>query len=77
MSDHEEENIDLVFGKSVAKGALIGLPVTLVFMIGAVWLGTDQALGDSITTALLSGILLGVFGGGFLGAISAMNRALH
>ncbi len=74
MSDHEEENIDLVFGKAVARGAMVGLPVTLVFMSVAVYVITDQTIADSIITALLSGLLLGVFGGGFIGAISAMKH---
>ena len=74
MSDHEEENMDLVFGKAVARGAMMGLPVMLVFISVAVYLITDQTIADSITTSLLSGILLGVFSGGFLGAISAMRH---
>ena len=74
MSDIEEENIDLRFGKAIMRGAVIGLPIMLVFITWVVYTITPQNLGDSITTALLSGTLLGVFGGGFLGAISAMKH---
>ncbi len=70
----DEVNIDLEFGKAVAKGALIGLPVMLVFITTAVWLITDKPLGESITASLLAGILMGVFGGGFLGVLTAMRH---
>ena len=74
MSEHEDENLDLVFGKAVIKGAIIGLPVMLAFMLISILLITDETLTDSIATSLLSGTMLGVFGGGFLGAISAMKH---
>lgn len=67
-------NIDLVFGQAVMKGALVGLPVMIVFMSAAVWAMTDQSLETSIVTALLPGVLLGVFGGGFLGMLRAMDH---
>jgi hypothetical protein len=76
MSDHEQENIDVVFGKAVLKGAIIGWPIMLVFITLAVFIITDQTLMVSITTSLLSGTLLGVFGGGFIGSIPAMKQ-LH
>lgn len=71
--DHDG-NIDMVFGKAVMKGALIGLPLMVVFMIAAVWLVTDQSLETSIATGLLPGVLFGVFGGGFVGMIGAMDH---
>ena len=72
--DHEHENIDLVMGKAVMKGAVIGLPLMVVFMSAVVWLITDQSLATSITTGLLPGVLFGVFGGGFIGALGAMDH---
>ena len=74
MSQDAEENIDLVFGKAVIKGALIGWPIMLVFITVSVYFITDQSVSVSITTSLLSGTLMGVFGGGFLGALSAMKH---
>ena len=74
MSEHREENIDLTFGKAVAKGALIGLPIMLVVMTGGVFLITDQTLSTSISTGLLGGTLMGVFGGGFVGVLNSMRH---
>ena len=74
MSDHEEENIDVIFGKAVLKGALIGLPIMLVFITVSVRLITDEPLHISVVSSILAGVLLGVFGGGFIGALSVMKR---
>lgn len=75
MSDHgEEENIDLVFGKAIVKGALIGLPLMLVFVSVSVLLMTEESVATSLTTGLLPGVLLGVFGGGFLGSLSVSKH---
>lgn len=71
---HEDENIDLAFGKAVVRGALVGLPLMVVFLSAAVWLITEQSLATSITTGLLPGVLLGVFGGGFVGVLRAMDH---
>lgn len=72
--DHDGENIDLAFGKAVMKGALIGLPSMVVFIILAVWWVTDQSLETSVATGLLPGVLFGVFGGGFIGMLGAMKH---
>lgn len=72
--DHEEQNIDLAFGRSVMKGALVGLPIMVILLIATVWLITDQSMATSIVTGLLPGVLLGVFGGGFIGVIKAMDH---
>jgi hypothetical protein len=53
---------------------MIGLPVTLVSLTFAVWLITDLDLVDSLVTALLPGILLGAFGGGFAGMAMTMRE---
>lgn len=74
MADHEEENIDLVFGKAVLKGAIIGWPIMLVFITVSVYFITGQTVTDSISTALIAGTLMGVFGGGFVGALTAMKH---
>ena len=82
MADHEpgqrhdrvDDNIDLAMGKAVVKGALIGLPVMVVFMSAVVWWITDQSVATSVTTGLLPGVLFGVFGGGFIGVLGAMDH---
>jgi len=38
-----------------------------------VWLITDNDIFDSIATAILPGILLGTFGGGFAGMAMTME----
>lgn len=73
-NDHEDENVDLVMGKAVLKGAMFGLPVMVVFLSAVVWFITDQSLATSITTGILPGVLLGVFGGGFIGILKVMDH---
>ncbi len=72
--DRAEANPDLVFGMKVAKGALVGIPVMLVFLSAAMWLITGRSAVDSIVIALLPGVLFGVFGGGFLGVLKGMEH---
>ena len=72
--DHDGENIDLAFGKAVIKGALIGLPLMVVFITLAVWWVTGQSLETSVATSLLPGVLFGVFGGGFIGMLGALDH---
>ena len=74
QDEHDETNIDLAFGKAVIKGALVGLPLMVVFISAAVWLVTDQSIETSIVIGLLPGILFGVFGGGFIGVLGAMDH---
>ena len=62
-------------GRAIGKGALIGFPVCIVGITLAVFLITDLDLGDSFNTALLPGILLGGFGGGFAGMAATMDSA--
>jgi hypothetical protein len=71
-NDQEIEH-DAKLGRAIVRGVLIGLPVVLISLTLGIWLITDNDLGDSIATALLPGILLGVFGGGFAGMASAMD----
>jgi hypothetical protein len=79
MSDHGERSDDgrdardARMGKAVAKGILIGFPVCLFGLTLAIWLITDLDLVDSFATALLPGILLGGFAGGFAGVAATMD----
>ncbi|MDE0369773.1 MAG: hypothetical protein OXI84_06505 [bacterium] len=65
---------DLAFGMAIMKGSLVGLPLMIVFITVAVWLGTGQSWQTSIATSLLPGVLFGVFGGGFLGMLRALDH---
>ena len=61
-------------GKAISRGALIGLPVAYFGIALAVWLITDVSIRDALVTAILPGILLGVFGGGFAGMAATMEE---
>ena len=65
---------DLAFGMAIMKGSIVGLPLMIVFLTVAVWMTTGQSWETSIATALLPGVLFGVFGGGFLGMLRAMDH---
>ena len=76
VSDHDEENeitTDARIGKAISKGVSIGFPVSIVFLTVVVNLITDLDRGDSFATALLPGVLLGGFGGGFVGLARTME----
>lgn len=73
METHQDSDHDARFGKAIAKGAAIGVPVVLIALTLGVWLLTDNDLGDSFATSLLPGVLLGVFGGGFAGMTTVME----
>ena len=60
-------------GRAVVRGVTIGFPVCLIGLTLAVWLITDLDIVDSFTTALLPGILLGGFAGGFAGVAATMD----
>lgn len=61
-------------GPAIIRGILIGVPVVLVGLSIGIWLITDLDFYESLTTALLPGILLGAFGGGFAGMAATMKE---
>lgn len=61
-------------GAAIIKGILIGIPTTLVGLSVGIWLITDLDPFDAIATALLPGVLLGAFGGGFAGMAATMTE---
>ncbi|HVR79080.1 MAG TPA: hypothetical protein VMS99_11910 [Acidimicrobiia bacterium] len=61
-------------GPAIVRGIVIGLPVSLVGLTLAVWAITDLDVVDSLVTALLPGVLLGAFGGGFAGMARTMTE---
>ncbi len=76
MAEHSEATEvthDARVGKAIVRGVAIGFPACIIGLTLAVWLITDLDLGDSFTTAILPGILLGGFAGGFAGVASTMD----
>jgi len=75
MAEHTEGETtqDSRMGKAVVRGVAIGFPVSLIGLTLAIWLITDLDIFDSFATALLPGILLGGFAGGFAGVASTMD----
>ena len=61
-------------GPAIIRGIIVGIPVVLVGLCVGIWLITDLDIFESLTTALLPGILLGAFGGGFAGMASTMKE---
>ena len=60
-------------GRAIVRGVVVGFPLSLIVLTLAVWLITDLDLGDSFATAVLPGVLLGGFGGGFAGVAATMD----
>ena len=61
-------------GKAIIRGVTIGFPTAIIGLTIAVWLITPLDWGDSFATALLPGILLGGFAGGFTGMAMTMEE---
>ena len=61
-------------GAAIIKGIIIGLPTVIVALTLGVMAITDLDIVDSFATAILPGILLGVFGGGFAGMAATMQE---
>jgi hypothetical protein len=72
-SEETEHTDDSRMGKAVIRGIVMGIPTAIVALALVVWAITDLDLGDSITTALLPGVLLGAFAGGFAGMAMTMD----
>ena len=63
-----------IMGAAIVKGVIIGLPVAIVGLTFGVMAITDLDVFDSFATAVLPGILLGTFGGGFAGMAATMQE---
>jgi hypothetical protein len=61
-------------GPASVRGILVGIPLVLVGLTIGIWLITDLDIFESLTTALLPGVLLGAFGGGFAGMAITMRE---
>lgn len=76
MAEHSEEldsSRDARMGKAIIRGIAFGFPAAVLFLTAAIFLITDLDLADSFATALLPGILLGGFAGGFVGVAATMD----
>lgn len=76
MADHSDDPDaarDVRMGKAILRGVALGFPAAVLFLTAVIFVITDLDLGDSFATALLPGILLGGFGGGFVGVASTMD----
>lgn len=73
FSDEAEALHTARMGKAIIKGVTIGFPVSLIGLTIAIWLITDLPISESFATAVLPGILLGGFAGGFAGVAMTMD----
>ncbi|MGH8914451.1 MAG: hypothetical protein ACRDZM_08050 [Acidimicrobiia bacterium] len=73
MADPETTQPDPM-GPAIMRGIAFGIPTALIGLALGIWLITDQSLRTSVVTALLPGILLGAFGGGFAGMAMTMRE---
>lgn len=71
--DENGSGSDARMGHAIVRGVLFGIPLVLGGLTLAVWLITDNDIFDSFATAILPGILLGTFGGGFAGMAMTME----
>lgn len=58
--------------KAIVRDISVALPIALLVLFGALMVFTDKSVGDAIATALLPGVLIGVFFGGFSGTARTM-----
>jgi hypothetical protein len=73
VAEHESTDTDPM-GPAIMRGIIIGIPVVLVGLTIGIWLITPLDITESALTALLPGILLGAFGGGFAGMAMTMRE---
>ncbi len=70
----EEHDAGEPSGQAIARGAIIGVPVGIVGVTIAVWLITGLDLSECLATAIMPGVLLGAFSGGFVGMTMSMGE---
>jgi hypothetical protein len=72
MDEHDTSSEQM--GRAIARGAFIGLPVGIVALTVAVRLITGLDLFESFATAIMPGVLLGAFAGGFVGMTASASE---
>lgn len=60
-------------GRAITHGILVGIPVATVVLAIAIRIVGDLGWGAAIETAILPGVLVGVFFGGFAGLVRTMD----
>lgn len=73
MAEQEGNQPDPM-GPAILRGIVIGIPLVLVGLTLGIWAITDLDIFEALTTALLPGVLLGAFGGGFAGMATTMRE---
>jgi len=73
VAEHESTDTDPM-GPAIIRGIIIGVPLTLAALTVGIWLITPLDIAEAALTALLPGILLGAFGGGFAGMAMTMRE---
>ena len=73
MAEHEATGPDPM-GAAIMRGVMIGIPLVLVGLTLGILAITDLDFFEALTTALLPGVLLGAFGGGFAGTAMTMHE---
>lgn len=68
-----ETTHDARMGRAILRGIMFGLSVALIGLTIGIYLITDNSWSVSAMTALLPGILLGTFGGGFAGMARTLD----
>lgn len=59
--------------KAILRDITFALPAALVLLTGVLLVFTERSLIDAIATAILPGVLIGVFFGGFSGTARTMD----
>lgn len=72
MSDDGDQGANGM-ARGIVKGVAMGFPLAIIGLTVAVWLITDLDWWDSFATAIMPGILLGGFAGGFAGVALNMD----
>ena len=72
-SDEAAEEHESRMIKAIVRDVTVALPLALIFVFGALMLFTDASVSDAIASALLPGLLIGVFFGGFSGTARTMD----
>lgn len=70
---HDDVNHDTVVGKAIVRWVVLSTPVVIVALTFVILLIADTTLLEAIQTAALPGVLIGVFGGGFVGIATTME----
>lgn len=59
--------------KAIVRDISVALPVSLLVVFGAIMVFTDSSIGNAIATAVMPGVLIGIFFGGFSGTARTMD----